>query len=306
LWYDTNVNPHGAELVSESVYVDGQFVPRSEAKVSVFDRGYLYGDGVFEGIRGYNGRIFRLDQHLERLYRGAKAIALRIPLTPEEMKDAIIETVRRNGLRDCYIRTVVSRGQGDLGLNPMNCHTPATIVIIASNISLYPSEAYEQGLKLVTCSTCRNLPAALNPEIKSLNYLNNILARLEVVRADAHEGLMLNHLGQVAEATGDNVFIVRGGLLRTPPAHAGILEGITRQVVLELAAEMELSVREEAMTLYEVYTADECFLTGTAAEIAPVAELDGRVIGDGRPGPITKRLMERFKEVTITEGVPVG
>ncbi|MCJ7750305.1 MAG: branched-chain-amino-acid transaminase [Armatimonadetes bacterium] len=292
--------------MSESVYVNGKFVPKSEAKVSVFDRGYLYGDGVFEGIRGYNARIFRLDQHLERLYRGAKAIALDIPLTPEELKDAIIETVRRNGLRDCYIRLIVSRGEGDLGLNPMNCHTPATIVVIASHISLYPREVYEQGLDLLTCTTRKNLLTALNPEIKSLNYLNNILARIEAVRAGAHEGLMLNHLGYVAEGTGDNVFIVRGGVLRTPPAYVGILEGITRQVVLELAEAMDLPAREEALTLYELYTADECFLTGTAAEIVPVARCDGRVIGDGKPGPITKRLMEQFREVTVTEGVPVG
>jgi branched-chain amino acid aminotransferase len=292
--------------VGESVYINGKFVPQSEAKISVFDRGYLYGDGVFEGIRGYNGRIFRLDQHLERLYRGAKAIALDIPLTPEELKDVIIETVRRNELRDCYIRVVASRGEGDLGLNPMDCHAGPTIVVIASSIALYPEEVYEQGLELVTCATRRNLATALNPEIKSLNYLNNILARIEVVRAGAHEGLMLNHLGYVAEATGDNIFIVREGLLKTPPAHAGILEGITRQVVLELAQDMELPAREDQMTVYEVYTSDECFLTGTAAEIVPVARCDGRVIGDGKPGPITKRLMERFKEVTVTEGVPVG
>jgi branched-chain amino acid aminotransferase len=292
--------------VSESVYVNGKFVPTPEAKISVLDRGYLYGDGVFEGIRGYNGRIFRLDQHLERLYRGAKAIALDIPLTPEELKDAIIETVRRNELRDCYIRVVVSRGEGDLGLNPKNCHTPPTIVVIASHISLYPREVYEQGLELITCTTRRNLPSALNPEIKSLNYLNNILARIEVARAGAHEGLMLNQFGHVAEGTGDNVFIVRGGVLRTPPAHAGILEGITRQVVLELAETMGLPAREDAVTVYELYTADECFLTGTAAEIVPVSRCDGREIGDGKPGPITKRLMEQFKEVTVTEGVPVS
>ena len=296
----------GTGSVQESVYVNGKFFPRSEARVSVFDRGYLYGDGVFEGIRGYNGRIFRLDQHLERLYRGAKAIALDIPMTPEELKDVIVEAVRRNGLRDCYIRVVVSRGEGDLGLDPMNCHTPPTIVVIVSRIALYPEEVYEEGLELVTCATVRNLPTALNPEIKSLNYLNNILAKIEVVRAGAHEGLMLSHLGYVAEGTGDNVFVVREGVLKTPPAYTGILEGITRQVVLELSEEMALPVREEMLTLYEVYTADECFLTGTAAEIVPVARADGRVIGDGKPGPITKRLMERFKEVTVTEGVPVA
>ena len=292
--------------MQQSVYLNGKFVPRSEAKVSVFDRGYLYGDGVFEGIRGYNGRIFRLDQHLERLYRGARAICLDLPLTPEEFKDVIIETVRRNGLRDCYIRVIVSRGEGDLGLDPRVCRTPATVVVIAASIALYPKEVYEEGLELVTCITRRNLATALNPKIKSLNYLNNILARMEVARAGAHEGLMLNHLGYVAEATGDNVFIVREGHLSTPPTYTGILEGITRQVVLELAQEMNLPVREDMLTLYDVYSADECFLTGTAAEIVPVSTVDGRIVGDGKPGPITKRLMERFKEVTVTEGVPVG
>ena len=281
-------------------------MPRSEAKISVFDRGYLYGDGVFEGIRGYNGRIFRLDQHLERLYRGAKAIAIEVPLAPEELREVILETVRRNGLHDCYVRVVVSRGEGDLGLNPANCPGPASVVVIASHIALYPVEVYEEGLELVTCATRRNSPAALNPEIKSLNYLNNILARIEVCRAGAHEGLMLSALGYVAEATGDNVFVWRDGALLTPPAHIGILEGITRAVVMELAGEMELPCREEMLTLYQVYTAEECFLTGTAAEIVPVSRVDGRTIGDGRPGPITKRVMARFKEVTVTEGVPVG
>lgn len=292
--------------MAELIYVNGEFVPRSEAKVSVFDRGYLYGDGVFEGIRGYNGRVFRLDQHLERLYRGAKAISLEVPLTPEEFKDVIVETVRRNELRDCYIRVIVSRGEGDLGLDPRMCRTQATVVVIASSIALYPKEVYEHGLELITCTTRRNLPTAVNPEIKSLNYLNNILARIEVGRAGAHEGLMLNHLGYVAEGTGDNVFVVRESRLLTPPPYTGILDGITRQVVIELAEEMELPVREYTLSLYDVYTADECFLTGTAAEIAPVARVDGRAIGDGKPGPITKRLMERFEEVTVTEGVPVG
>ncbi len=288
------------------VYVNGNFVPRSEAKVSVFDRGYLYGDGVFEGIRGYDGRVFRLDQHLERLYRGAKAIALEVPLTPEELRDVILETVRRNALRDCYVRAVLSRGEGDLGLDPRNCHFPATVVVIADTIALYPKEVYEDGLEVIACVTRRNMPTAIDPQIKSLNYLNNILARIEVSRAGAHEGLMLNQQGYVAEATGDNVFIWREQRLMTPPAHAGLLDGITRQVVLELAEEMDLPVREEMFTLYQVYSADECFLTGTAAEIVPVSRVDGRVIGDGKPGPITKRLTARFKEVTVTEGVPVG
>jgi len=292
--------------VEQLVYVNGEFVPSEEAKVSVFDRGYLYGDGVFEGIRGYNGRIFRLDQHLERLYQGARAIALEVPASFEELKEIILETVRRNRLRDCYVRVVVSRGRGDLGLDPRKCTSRASVVVIADSIALYPEEVYEQGLEVITCVTRRNLPTALNPQIKSLNYLNNILARLEVNRAGAHEGLMLNHLGHVAEATGDNVFLWRRGELVTPPAAAGILEGVTRQVALELAAEMGLPVRQGMITLYDVYSADECFLTGTAAEIVPVSRVDGRLIGDGKPGPITKRLMVRFKEVTVTEGVPVG
>jgi len=293
-------------VVDSLVYVNGEFVPPSEAKVSVLDRGYLYGDGVFEGIRGYSGQIFRLDQHLERLYRGADAISLDVPLPPEELRDVILETVRRNDLTDCYVRVIVSRGEGDLGLDPRMCRSPATVVVIASSISLYPPEVYQHGLNVITCITRRNTPTALDPQIKSLNYLNNILARIEVSRAGAHEGLMLNHLGYVAEATGDNVFVWRGQHLLTPPTHAGLLEGITRQVVLELAAEIGLPFREEMLTLYQIYSADECFLTGTAAEIVPVARLDGRIIGDGQPGPITKRLMARFKEVTITEGVPVG
>jgi branched-chain amino acid aminotransferase len=292
--------------VESSVYVNGSFVPRSEAKISVFDRGYLYGDGVFEGIRGYNGRVFRLDQHLERLYRGAKALCLEVPLSPEEFKDVVLETVRRNGLQDCYIRAIVSRGEGDLGLDPRMCRSPASVVVIADTIALYPREVYEEGLEVITCVTRRNLPTAVDPQIKSLNYLNNILARIEVNRAGAHEGIMLNHLGYVAEATGDNVFIWRDQRLVTPPVHAGLLEGITRQVVLELAGEMDLPVEEDMLTLCQVYSADECFLTGTAAEIVPVSRVDSRLIGDGRPGPITKRLMARFKEVTVTEGVPVG
>ncbi len=287
------------------VYVNGEFVPQAEAKVSVFDRGFLYGDGVFEGIRAYHGRIFRLDQHLARLYRGAKAILLELPLSPQDLRNVVVECVRRNGLSDAYIRLVVSRGCGDLGLDPRNCRTQATVVVIVDHLALYPREVYETGLEVITCFTRRNLPAALNPEVKSLNYLNNILAKIEVGKARAHEGLMLNHLGYVAEATGDNIFIVRNGQIITPPVHTGILEGITREVVFELAGIMNLPLHEEDLTLYQVYTADECFLTGTAAEIVPVANADGRVIGDGIPGPITKRLMERFKEVTLTEGVPV-
>ena len=288
------------------MYVNGAFVSRSEAKVSVFDRGFLYGDGVFEGIRAYQGRVFRLDQHVRRLYQGAKAIMLEPPLGPEELKDIIREGVRRRGEGDCYVRVVFSRGEGDLGLDPRNCHTPATVVVIVDTIALYPKEAYEKGLSIITCVTRRNLSTALNPEIKSLNYLNNILAKIEVVRAGAHEGLMLNHMGYVAEATGDNVFVCRDGEVLTPPLHVGILEGVTRRVVIELAAEMGMPLRAEMLTLYDVHSADECFLTGTAAEIVPAVVVDGREIGDGRPGPITKRLMARFKEVTVTDGVPAS
>jgi branched-chain amino acid aminotransferase len=287
------------------VYVNGEFVDKAEARISVFDRGFLYGDGLFEGIRSYGWRVFRLDQHIDRLYQGSKAIMLEPPITPEEMKEIILEGVRRHGEGNAYIRVVVSRGEGDLGLDPRNCHTPATVVMIFDSIRLYPRDVYEHGLELISCVTRRNLVTAVNPQVKSLNYLNNILAKIEVGRAGAHEGLMLNQHGYVTEATGDNVFICRNGEIVTPPLHAGILGGITRQVVIDLAPEMGLPLREENLTMYDVYSSDECFLTGTAAEIVPVRKVDGREIGDGRPGPITKRLMARFKEVTVTDGVPV-
>jgi len=288
------------------VYVNGRFVSRSEATVAVFDRGFLYGDGVFEGIRAYQGRVFRLGQHVDRLFRSAKAILLEPPAGPEELKDLIREGVRRRGGGDCYIRVVLSRGEGDLGLDPRNCHTPATLVVIVDTIALYPQEVYQRGLEVISCVTRRTPTSALNPEIKSLNYLNNILAKIEVARAGADEGLMLNQEGYVTEATADNIFVRLAGGLVTPPAYAGLLEGITRQVVFELAAEMDLPLKEELLTLYDVYSAEECFLTGTGAEIVPVVRVDGREIGDGLPGPITKRLMARFKEVTVTESVPVS
>jgi len=286
--------------------VNGNFVPRSQAKISVFDRGFLYGDGVFEGIRAYHGRLFRLDEHLTRLYRGARAILLELPMEQDELREVVLESVRRSGLQDCYVRLVLSRGEGDLGLDPRNCHTEASVVVIVDAIALYSAELYEQGLNVITCVTRRNLHTALNPQIKSLNYLNNILAKLEVAQAGAHEGIMLNHLGYVAEATADNIFVCRQGEMVTPPLHAGVLGGITRGVVLELGAEMGLPLREDLLTPYDVHSADECFLTGTAAEIVPVSRVDGRAIGDGRPGPITRRLMARFREMTVTEGVPVG
>jgi len=288
------------------VYMDGQFVPAGEARISVFDHGLLYGDGVFEGIRAYNGRVFRLDEHLRRLYNGAKAILLEIPLCVEEMKQAVLETLRRNDLSDAYIRLVVTRGVGDLGLDPRKCHGGATVFIIADTIELYPESFYERGLELITTVTRRNLPEALNPAIKSLNYLNNILAKLEVNRAGLLEGLMLNHEGYVAEATGDNIFLYREGRLVTPPTSVGILEGITRGAVIELAAQLGIPVSEERFARLCVYTADECFLTGTAAEIIPVVMVDGRTIGEKVPGPVTRRLMERFRALTRAEGVPIA
>jgi len=287
------------------VYINGEFFSPGEAKVSVFDHGFLYGDGVFEGIRTYNGRMFKLAEHLQRLYRGAKAIMLEVPMPPEQLQQAVLECLRRSRLKDAYVRLVVSRGKGDLGLDPGKCQEGATIVIIVDKISLYPPEIYQQGLRMVTVTTRRNLPAAINPAIKSLNYLNNIIARLEVSRAGCLEGLMLNHEGYVAEATGDNIFIYRGGRLLTPPVSVGILEGITRQTVIDLAREMCLETGEERFSVFDVYTCEECFLTGTAAEIVPVVELDGRQIGEGRPGGITRRLMARFHELTQREGVAV-
>jgi len=284
------------------VYINGEFLSSEEAKVSVFDHGYLYGDGVFEGIRVYNGRIFKLTEHLQRLYRGAKAIVLEIPHTQEELQEVLLEAVRRSGLKDAYIRLIVSRGPGDLGLDPAKCCQGATVVVIVDTISLYPKELYEKGLRMITVCTRRNITAALNPAIKSLNYLNNIIARIEVSRAGCMEGLMLNAAGEVAEATGDNIFIYRDGKLITPPVSVGILEGITRDAAMELAAEMDIEVKQERFMVYDVYTCDECFLTGTAAEIVPVVELDGRQLGDGRPGPLTRRLMQKFHEMTQAEG----
>lgn len=286
------------------VWLNGELVKKSQAKVSVFDHGFLYGDGVFEGIRSYNGRVFMLDEHLDRLYESAKSIWLTIPLTKDQMKEAILQTLRANNLRDAYIRVVVSRGEGDLGLDPRKCPKP-NVIIITDRIELFPSELYERGIEMVTVSVRRNSPQALNPNIKSLNYLNNILAKIEAINAGKPEGLMLTLDGYVAEGTGENIFIVKSGKLFTPPAYMGILKGITRQVVMKLAQEMEIPVKEEVLTLHDVYTADECFITGTAAEIVPVVKLDGRVIGEGVPGPITKALMQRFRAYTQQVGVPI-
>ena len=294
----------GGELLALTIYLDGQFVDEKDAKVSVFDHGLLYGDGVFEGIRVYKGCIFRWAQHLERLYDSAKYIMLDIPTTKERMTAATVETIRRNGVRDGYIRLVVTRGVGDLGLSPRKCPKP-TVFIIASRIALYPEELYEKGLEIVTVPTTRNLVGALNARVKSLNYLNNILAKIEGLNSGVEEALMLDANGLVAECTGDNIFIIKKGVLSTPPVYLGALRGITRDCVLELARAEGIEAREEPFTRFEIYTADECFLTGTAAEAIPVVKIDGRTIGDGKPGPLMKRLIRRFHEITATDGLMV-
>lgn len=283
--------------MSRQIYISGKFVPQAEAKISVFDHGLLYGDGVFEGLRAYHGKVFRLREHIQRLYESAKAIWLQIPLSQDEMCDAVNESVRLNKIEDGYIRLVVTRGAGTLGLDPNRCSNPQ-VIIIADAISLYPKELYEKGLEIVTVSVQRMHPAALNPRIKSLNYLNNILAKIEGLQAGCIEALMLNHKGEVAECTGDNIFLVRQGILWTPPLDAGILEGVTRDAVIEVAIQAGIEVREVPLTKHDVYIADECFLTGTAAEVIPVVKVDSRPIGTAKPGPITRNLEERFKQLT--------
>lgn len=290
--------------MSRVVYVDGAFYPKDEAKVSVFDHGFLYGDGVFEGIRAYAGRVFRLREHLVRLYDSAKAIMLEIPVAIDEMQEIVLESCRRNDLQDAYIRLVVSRGRGDLGLDPRKC-ARATVVCIADSIALYPQELYTTGMKVMTVATRRSGVETLNPRIKSLNYLNNILAKVEANNAGYAEVLMLNDQGLVVECTGDNIFLVKGRRLLTPPSWVGILEGITRAAIMQEAREAGLDVREEVFTRMDVWTADECFLTGTAAEAIPVVECDGRRIGTGRPGPVTADLIGRFRALCRREGVPI-
>ncbi len=279
------------------VYINGKLYDKDEARISVYDHGLLYGDGVFEGIRSYGGKVFRLEQHLDRLWNSAKAIWLEIPMTRAQMAQAIQDTLQVNGIQDGYIRVVVTRGVGTLGLDPNRCSNPQ-VIIITDHIALYPEEYYRDGLSIITVSTIRNHPAALSPRIKSLNYLNNILAKIEGLEAGCIEALMLNHKGEVAECTGDNIFIVRNGRLLTPPNEAGILEGITRDAVIGLAREAGLEVVEVPLTKHDVYIADECFLTGTAAEIVPVVKVDSRTIGTGKPGPITRDLMDRFRRLT--------
>lgn len=284
-----------SESATQKIYLNGQLVNKDQAVVSVYDHGLLYGDGVFEGIRVYSAKVFRNREHVLRLYESAKAIRLEIPITPEEMEQAVAATVAANGLVDGYVRLVVTRGAGSLGLDIRRTSNPQ-VIIIADTISLYPEEHYQNGLKIITASTIRNHPAALSPRIKSLNYLNNILAKIEGTDAGCLEALMLNHKGDVAECTGDNLFIVKDGVLKTPPIDAGILEGITRNVVIELAQEAGISVKEATLQRHDLFVADECFLTGTAAEVIPVVSLDGRQIGDGSPGPISKQLRARFQE----------
>jgi branched-chain amino acid aminotransferase len=284
------------------VYMNGKLVDKKDAKVSIFDHGFLYGDGVFEGIRSYKGLVFKLKEHIDRLYESAHTIMLKMPMNKKQMIDAVIKTLKANKLKDAYIRLVVTRGPGDLGLDPRKCTSPS-VFIIADRIALYPPRLYKEGLELITVPTSRNIPEALSPQVKSMNYLNNIMAKIEAVNSGHEEAIMLNPQGYVAECTGDNIFIVKQKEVLTPPAYVGILKGITRQAVMDLAREMRIKVRREMMTRHDLFNADECFLTGTAAEIIPVVRIDGRKIGEGKPGKMTKKLLEGFRKMTKKDGV---
>ena len=287
------------------IWLDGKLVEESEAKISVFDHGLLYGDGVFEGLRFYNGRVFRLEEHIRRLFDSAHAICLKLPWTQEEIIKYTCETVAANGLQDGYIRLVVTRGAGELGLNPYLCKVPS-MFIIASTIKLYPEEYYQNGLAIITCATRRPAPASLMPQVKSLNYLNNIMAKIEAIQSNALEAVMLNEQGYVAECTGDNLFLIKNGELLTPFISDGALDGITRAVIIELAAKLGVPFREKSLTRYDIYTSDECFLTGSAAEVIPVVALDRREIGTGKPGEFTLRFLKAFHELASTTGTPVA
>ncbi len=287
------------------IYLNGEYVPEEEAKVSVFDHGFLYGDGIFEGIRAYSGNVFRLKEHIDRLYDSAKSIMLFIPMSKEEMIKIVVETVRKNQLKDAYIRLIVSRGKGDLSLDPLSCSKPQ-IIIIASVIKLFSDELRERGLKIITVPTRRNTPDALNPKIKSLNYLNNILVKIEANQAGVGEALMLNSDGYVSEGSGDNIFIIKKGRIYTPPGYIGALEGITRQAIIDIAKRKGYEVYEQPFTRHDVYIADEVFLTGTAAELIAVTEIDGRVIGEGLQGEITKDLFMEFKKYVKEDGVKIA
>ncbi len=282
--------------MAKYIYIGGAYFSEADAKISVFDHGLLYGDGVFEGLRIYSGAVFRLGEHVERLFESAKAIWLDIPMTRDEMAAAINQTVAKNELADGYVRAIVTRGAGSLGLDPRRCSDPQ-VIIIADTITLYPQEYYENGLEIITVSVIRNHPAALSPRVKSLNYLNNILAKIEGIQAGCMEALMLNHKGEVAECTGDNVFVIKDGKLLTPPLDAGILAGITREAVIDLASELAIPCAEQVLTKHDIYVADECFLTGSAAEVIPVVKVDSRTIGTGKPGKITKRLTDAFHQL---------
>ena len=284
--------------MSPPIYINGKYFSKEDAKISVYDHGLLYGDGVFEGMRTYSNKVFRLVEHIDRLYESARAILLTIPMSKQEMIDAVKKTVELSGLSDSYIRLVVTRGSGSLGLDPNRTSDPQVIIIV-DLIALYDRKYYDEGLKIITASTIRNHPAALSPRIKSLNYLNNIMAKLEGLQAGCMEAIMLNHKGEVAECTGDNIFIVKKGQLLTPSADSGILEGITRKAILELANTLQIPARETTLTRHDLLVADECFLTGSAAEVIPVVCIDSRPIGDGKVGPTTKQLMIEFKKLVV-------
>jgi branched-chain amino acid aminotransferase len=286
------------------IYINGKYYDEGSAKISVFDHGLLYGDGIFEGIRAYNGRVFKLKEHIDRLFESAKSILLTIPLSHAEMMKATVEACRKNQIRDGYIRLVVTRGVGTLGLNPNRCKDPA-VIIIADKIQLYPPELYRKGMEIVTVATVRNLHSALNPAIKSLNYLNNILAKIEANNAGCEEAVMLNAEGYVAECTGDNLFLIKGNRLLTPPLSAGALYGITRETVMDIATESGLKVEEPNLTRHDLFNADECFLTGTGAEVVPIVKIDGRVIGTGKPGPVTMKLVAQYHALTKVSGEPI-
>ena len=294
----------GITVNEQWIFLNDEFVTKENAKISVYDHGFLYGDGVFEGIRVYSGNVFRLKEHMDRLYRSAKSILLNIPYTQEELTDIIVQTIQKNGYQDAYIRVIVSRGIGDLGLDPYKCKKPQVVVIVEP-LAIFPKHLYETGIEVITVPTRRNRPDVLSPKVKSLNYLNNILVRIEAHLANVSEAIMLNDQGYVAEGSADNVFIVKKGVLYTPPGYVGALEGITRDAIIEIAQELGYVVKEEPFTRHDVYTADEVFLTGTAAEVIAVVKADGRVIGDGVPGEHTKRLLEAFRQRVVSEGVKV-
>jgi branched-chain amino acid aminotransferase len=275
------------------IWIDGRLVDKADAKVSVYDHGLLYGDGVFEGIRAYSGRIFECEIHLDRFYQSAKSIRLNVPYSRDQLRSAMDETIKGNGFTDCYIRLVATRGVGSLGLSPVRCERPC-VFVIADLLEMYPAEMYQKGMAVITSSVIRNHPNAISPRVKSLNYLNNILAKLEAIDAGVPEAIMLNHEGNVAECTADNIFIVRGGEVQTPQTHDGILEGVTRRVMIELCKAGKIPVAEKTLQRHDLYIADECFLTGTGAEVIPVTKIDGRTIGTGQPGPITRQLIDAF------------